>query len=97
MNIWKEFKKGDYAGYDLSCPAFRKMADFEKEFEKLKKEIEEKLNKLESKLNQIQEAVENIQSDIYISEEPESEMYLDEDLECSGHCSSCCGCSNEEN
>ncbi len=90
MNTWKEFKKGGLCRLRLSCPAFRKMADLEKEFEKFKKEIEQRLNALENKLNQIQEEVKNIQSDIYISED------LDEDIECTGHCSSCSGCQIEE-
>ena len=55
----------------------------EKEIQNLEKRIQE----LETQLEKIQQVVKNIERDIYLD--------FDED-ECSGHCSSCGGCGNED-
>ena len=60
------------------------MADLEKEIQKLK----ERIAQLESKLEKVQNTVKNIEEDIYID--------FDEEVECSGHCSTCSGCDTNE-
>ena len=55
----------------------------EKEIQTLEKRIQE----LETQLEKIQQVVKNIERDIYLD--------FDEE-ECSGNCSSCVGCGNED-
>ena len=61
------------------------MSELEKEIEKLK----EKIAELESKLENVQNAVKSIEEDIYVD-------FDEEEVECSGHCSTCSGCDTEE-